>query len=31
MRKSEAHEFRQAYNAQAAVCAEGSQLILATN
>jgi transposase len=31
MRKSEAHEFRQAYNAQAVVCAEGSQLILATN
>jgi transposase len=31
MRKSEAHEFHQAYNAQAVVCAEGSQLILATN
>ena len=31
MRKSQAHEFRQAYNAQAVVCAEGSQLILATN
>jgi transposase len=31
MRKSEAHEFRQAYNPQAVVCAEGSQLILATN
>lgn len=31
MRKSEAHEYRQAYNAQAVVCAEGSQLILATN
>jgi transposase len=31
MRKSAAHEFRQAYNAQAVVCAEGSQLILATN
>jgi len=31
MRKSEAHEFRQAYNAQAVVCSEGSQLILATN
>lgn len=31
MRKSERHEFRQAYNAQAVVCAEGSQLILATN
>lgn len=31
MRRSEAHEYRQAYNAQAVVCAEGSQLILATN
>jgi hypothetical protein len=31
MRKSEAYEYRQAYNAQAVVCAEGSQLILATN
>src|SRR3954453_23743951 len=31
MRKSKAHEYRQAYNAQAVVCAEGSQLILATN
>jgi hypothetical protein len=31
MRRSDAHEFRQAYNAQAVVCAEGSQLILATN
>src|SRR4051812_12633029 len=31
MRKCEAHEYRQAYNAQAVVCAEGSQLILATN
>ena len=31
MRKSNAHEYRQAYNAQAVVCAEGSQLILATN
>ena len=30
-RKSQAHEYRQAYNAQAVVCAEGSQLILATN
>jgi Transposase DDE domain/Transposase domain (DUF772) len=30
MRKSKAHEYRQAYNAQAVVCAEGSQLILAT-
>ena len=31
MRRSEAHEYRQAYNAQAVVCAEGPQLILATN
>ena len=31
MRRSGAHEYRQAYNAQAVVCAEGSQLILATN
>lgn len=31
MRRSEEHEYRQAYNAQAVVCAEGSQLILATN
>src|SRR5215475_740592 len=31
MRKSKAHEYRQSYNAQAVVCAEGSQLILATN
>jgi transposase len=31
MRKSKAHEYRQAYNAQAVVCAEGSQLVLATN
>jgi transposase len=31
MRTSKAHEYRQAYNAQAVVCAEGSQLILATN
>jgi transposase len=31
MRKSKAHEYRQAYNAQAGVCAEGSQLILASN
>jgi transposase len=31
MRRSEAHEYRQAYNAQAVVCAEGSQLILATS
>ncbi|MDT8872937.1 transposase [Komagataeibacter rhaeticus] len=27
-RRSDAHEYRQAYNAQAVVCAEGSQLIL---
>jgi hypothetical protein len=31
MRKSKAHEYRQAYNAQAVVCADGAQLILATN
>lgn len=31
MRKSKAHEYRQAYNPQAVVCAEGTQLILATN
>ena len=31
MRRSDAHEYRQAYNAQAVVCAEGSQLIVATN
>jgi len=31
MRRSDAHEYRQAYNAQAVVCAEGSQLILAAN
>ena len=30
MRRSDAHEFRQAYNAQAVVCADGSQLILDT-
>jgi hypothetical protein len=29
MRRSDAHEYRQAYNAQAVVCAEGSQLTLA--
>ena len=29
MRRSDAHEYRQAYNAQAVVCAEGSQPILA--
>jgi hypothetical protein len=31
MRRSDAHEYRQAYNAEAVVCAEGSQLILATS
>jgi len=31
MRRSQAHEYRQAYNAQAVVCADGAQLILATN
>ncbi len=31
MRRSERHEYRQAYNAQAVVCADGSQLVLATN
>jgi hypothetical protein len=31
MRRSDAHECRQAYNAQAVVCTEGSQLILAPN
>jgi hypothetical protein len=31
MRRSDAHEYRQADNAQAVVCAEGTQLILATN
>jgi transposase len=31
MRRSDGHEYRQAYNAQAVVCAEGAQLILATN
>jgi len=30
MRRSDAHECRQAYNAQAVVCADGSQLILST-
>ena len=29
MRRSKAHEYRQAYNAQAVVCAEGTQVILA--
>ena len=31
MQRSDAHEYHQAYNAQAVVCAEGAQLILATN
>jgi Transposase DDE domain len=31
MRKSKAHEYRQAYNPQLVVCAEGSQLIVAVN
>ena len=31
MRKSNAHEYRQAYNAQAIVDADGSQLVLATD
>ena len=31
MRRSDAHEFRQAYDAQAVVSAEGTQLILTTN
>ena len=31
MRRSDAHEYAQAYNAQAVVCADGAQLILATN
>ncbi len=31
MRKSKRHEYRQAYNAQAVVDAEGSQLVLAAN
>ena len=31
MRRSDAHEDRQAYDAQAVVCADGSQLIVATN
>jgi transposase len=30
MRRSDAHEYRQAYNAQAVVCADGAQLILTT-
>jgi transposase len=31
MRRSVRHEYRQAYNAQAVACAEGSQLVVATN
>ena len=31
MRRSDAHEYRQAYNAQAVVSADGTQLILATD
>lgn len=31
MRRSDAHEYRQAYNAQAVVCADGAQLVLATS
>lgn len=31
MRRSDAHEYRQAYNARAVVCAEGAQLVLSTN
>jgi len=31
MRRSDAHEYRQACNAQAVVCADGTQLVLATN
>jgi transposase len=31
MRRSDAHEYRQAYNPQAVVSADGTQLILATN
>lgn len=31
MRRSDAHEYRQAYNAHAVVCADGAQLILPTN
>ena len=29
--RTDAHEYRQAYNAQAVVCADGAQLILTTN
>jgi transposase len=31
MRRSDAHEYRQAYNAQAVVCAEGAQVIVGVN
>ena len=31
MRRSDAHEYRQAYHAQAVVCADGAQLILTTS
>ena len=31
MRRSDRHEYRQAYNAQAVVCADGSQLVVATH
>lgn len=31
MRRSDAHAYRQAYNAQAVVCADGAQLIVGTN
>jgi hypothetical protein len=31
MRRSDAHEYGKAYNAQAVVCADGAQLILATS
>ena len=31
MRRSDAHEYRQAYNAQAVVCADGPLLVLATS
>lgn len=31
MRRSDQHEYRQAYNAQAVVCADGSQRVVATN
>lgn len=31
MRRSDSHEYRQAFNAQAVVCADGTQLVLATD